>query len=377
MALLPSISLLPANLQSPICFPMHAISKALRMALSHHGPLHPTHHRIQVLPTLYQPALTTSPQTRRHTHNPRAFSNLDLDLDPKSKYHRLRLREPEDLVTGFETLLHLLRNPAAAQHGLRKDPEPSNETRALPEADVRNLETAIAQAGFTEGDEPQKLPKILLQDPAGRKMSVTRHFSSFRHALTPSTNRLSPRNSNPWPSTTWASTTPPAPAFSLVPLLRRTTAQAVSPHLPNLRKITFLPDHDSPENAGVHYIPESYFHRIDLVRRLPALKSVAVTLATWNIEAGTPPPPRSANYEEDPLHALADARGGPVLPHRRRQGFADEEYKEAWAEERAALDVRLELPPHDISLMDFPELRRLGAGPHALCFLVRGIGLNR
>ncbi|KAJ6139063.1 hypothetical protein N7471_005549 [Penicillium samsonianum] len=33
-----------------------------------------------------------------------------------------------------------------------------------------------------------------------------------------------------------------------------------------------------------------------MVRKLPAIESVAFKLATWSNEAGTPPPPRSANY---------------------------------------------------------------------------------
>ncbi|OJJ96513.1 hypothetical protein ASPACDRAFT_1859195 [Aspergillus aculeatus ATCC 16872] len=70
------------------------------------------------------------------------------------------------------------------------------------------------------------------------------------------------------------------------------------PYLRNLQKFTFLPDHDLPDNDGLDYILESYYHRINLVRRLPALKSVAFTLATWNNEAGVPSSPEFFNFRE-------------------------------------------------------------------------------
>ncbi|KAJ5718239.1 hypothetical protein N7488_003885 [Penicillium malachiteum] len=71
------------------------------------------------------------------------------------------------------------------------------------------------------------------------------------------------------------------------------------PYLQNLSRIIFLPDDCSSGNDGYYYnIAEDYYHRLNLVRRLPALKSVSFSLASWNNEAGLPPPPKSANYSD-------------------------------------------------------------------------------
>lgn len=70
------------------------------------------------------------------------------------------------------------------------------------------------------------------------------------------------------------------------------------PYLQNLRKVIFLPDENDLVNDGFHYIEASYYHRLNFIRRLPALQSVSFVLATWNNEAGMPPPPKSANYRD-------------------------------------------------------------------------------
>ncbi|PYH76263.1 hypothetical protein BO82DRAFT_209431 [Aspergillus uvarum CBS 121591] len=201
--------------RSASCFPMHFISKALPITVCRHSSLHHARCRLSSLYNHLQVPSATNPVQSRHVH---MVSNMDLG----TKYRQLRICEREDLVTGFETLLHLLRNPATAQHvhhlevrGAREvtdreDPDfqrPPSETQELAEVDILNLRT-------------------------------------------------------------------------------------------DLRKAIFLSDQDSPENDELHYIPESYYHRINLVRRLPALESIAFTLATWNNEAGIPPPSRSANYSE-------------------------------------------------------------------------------
>lgn len=55
----------------------------------------------------------------------------------------------------------------------------------------------------------------------------------------------------------------------------------------------------------------------------------------------------------------------------------DLQYEELWDGEMAELDTSLETVPWDISLKDFPKLKRLSVGVHSLCFLARGIGPNR
>lgn len=89
-------------------------------------------------------------------------------------------------------------------------------------------------------------------------------------------------------------------AYALLSLLRRAnTARGALPYLQNLKEIIFLPDKYSPGNDGFHYnICEAYHDRLNLVRRLPALESVSFMIASWNNEAGNPPPPKSANYSD-------------------------------------------------------------------------------
>lgn len=66
--------------------------------------------------------------------------------------------------------------------------------------------------------------------------------------------------------------------------------------LPNLRNISFHPD--ATLNESTEYMEDPYYHRLNMVRKLPAVEPVAFKLATWSNEAGTPPPPRSANYSK-------------------------------------------------------------------------------
>ena len=72
--------------------------------------------------------------------------------------------------------------------------------------------------------------------------------------------------------------------------------------LQNLKEIIFLSDKYSPGNDGFHYnICEDnhdLVRRLHLVRRVPALESVSFMIASWNNEAGNPPPPKSANYSD-------------------------------------------------------------------------------
>lgn len=98
---------------------------------------------------------------------------------------------------------------------------------------------------------------------------------------------------------------------SLLSLLRRAnSARGALPYLQNLKEIIFLPDNCSVCNDGFHYnLREDYHDRLNLVRRLPALKSVSFMIASWNNEAGNPPPPKSANYSDISFtHSNVDER---------------------------------------------------------------------
>ena len=92
-----------------------------------------------------------------------------------------------DLENPFQTLLFFLKNPAIAGqlrhlevHGgwtveIDRDLDfiiPPKEPRQLGLEDLERLKTTIKKAGFTEGNEPQMLLHILLQNPSGQSMYV-------------------------------------------------------------------------------------------------------------------------------------------------------------------------------------------------------------
>ena len=66
--------------------------------------------------------------------------------------------------------------------------------------------------------------------------------------------------------------------------------------LQNLRSISFHPD--DVLNQGTTYVQESYFSRLNIVRKLPAVESVSFTLAMRDDDPGLPLPPRCANYSK-------------------------------------------------------------------------------
>ncbi|CAI7592875.1 unnamed protein product [Penicillium glandicola] len=55
---------------------------------------------------------------------------------------------------------------------------------------------------------------------------------------------------------------------------------------------------DDKLNEFHEYVGDPYYHRLNMVRKLPAVESVAFKLVAWSNEAGIPPPPRSANYSK-------------------------------------------------------------------------------
>lgn len=78
-------------------------------------------------------------------------------------------------------------------------------------------------------------------------------------------------------------------------LYRASTSTESVSYCQNLRNINFHPD--DKLNEFNEYVEDPYYHRLDMVRKLPAIESVAFKLVTWSNEAGIPPP-RSANYSK-------------------------------------------------------------------------------
>ncbi|KAJ5557183.1 hypothetical protein N7494_001098 [Penicillium frequentans] len=382
-------------------------------------------------------------------------------MGDREKYRRLRLGVGDDLETGFQTLLFLMKNPEIAEyvrhlevhgrrsvsHGFEFDfNSPPDNLRELDLDDLKRLKVAIQTAGFTEGNEPQSVLHMLLQ-PYGRDLRDSSHLChmAFKQALAALLIAISPQLESlavfhvGEPSSETKS-------FALLTMLRRANRNSESiPYLQKLNRIIFLPDDCSVGSDGFWYnIAEDYHHRLNLVRRLPALKSVSFSVASWNNEAGLPPPPKSANYsdisfthsnlaESDMCYIIDSSKalrkftytiGGRAQPeggkasvtltpivrslwrHRHcleeldldvedniswgelygNEGLEstegidmdeDTEYEEVWEGEMSELDMKLETPPRNISLVDFPNLRSLSLGVHTLCFLARGIGPDR
>ncbi|KAK9848262.1 hypothetical protein MYU51_016833 [Penicillium brevicompactum] len=233
------------------------------------------------------------------------------------------------------------------------------------------------------------------------------------------------------------------PRSTLKSLFQRAAKSGVS-CLQNLRSISFHPD--DVLDQGTTYVQESYFSRLDIVRKLPAIESVSFTLAMRDDDPGLPLPPRCANYSKIqidhsciPEHDLCRIiespmtlenfvftvggrkypEGGiPILGmtpllrslwlhrhtleeldldmeyHATWQEFYDpdyqldedeglDEYEQECYEEQYASEI-LELAaqepearPSCISLKDFPKLKRLSLGAHALCHFARGVGSNQ
>ncbi|OOQ86319.1 hypothetical protein PEBR_21869 [Penicillium brasilianum] len=236
-------------------------------------------------------------------------------MENRQNYRQLQLGVGNDLETGFQTLLFLMKNPEIAGylrhlevHGSRSVSDgldvdfntPPDEPRELELDDLERLKAAIERAGFTEGNEPQMVLHMLQQRQA-RNLLDTSHFChmAFKQALAALLIATSPQLESlavfhvGEPSSE-------AEGLALLTMLRRANKNPDSiPYLQHLRQIIFLPDDCSGGNDGFYYnIAEDYHHRLNLVRRLPALKSVSFSLASWKNEAGLPPPPKSANYSE-------------------------------------------------------------------------------
>ncbi|KAJ5720594.1 uncharacterized protein N7483_008528 [Penicillium malachiteum] len=298
--------------------------------------------------------------------------------------------------------------------------KPPDEPRQLEPDDLERLKAIIRRAGFIEGNEPQAVLHMLLQ-PRTRDLLNPSHLChmAFKQALAALLIAISPKLETlaifhiGEPSSKTKD-------FALLTMLRRANRTPYPiPYLQNLNRIIFPPDECSSGNDGFYYnIAEDYYHRLNLVRRLPALMSVSFSLVSWNNEAGLPPPPKSANYsdisfthsnlagnESDMCHILDSSKalhkstytiGGRAYPeggkvsvsltsiirclwrhrHHLEELDLDVEDNVSWGEIYGNESFKLESTEgidrdEDI---EYEELRSLSLGVHTLCFLARGIG---
>lgn len=141
-------------------------------------------------PTLRNFVSKRSWTKRINVSSKRQYTHIVRNTEDREKYRRLRLGVGDDLETGFQTLLFLIKNSEIAEHvrhlevhgrrsmsqGLDFDfNNPPDDPRELELDDLERLKAAIKTAGFTEGNEPQLVLHMLLQS-YGRDLYVNCSF---------------------------------------------------------------------------------------------------------------------------------------------------------------------------------------------------------
>ncbi|KAJ5366550.1 hypothetical protein N7541_000491 [Penicillium brevicompactum] len=358
------------------------------------------------------------------------------DVSNRQKYHVFQIGRGKQnftaqLQAGQDMLLEILATPTLASY-LRRIILFGNEQgsgisphetdviqRAFSPEDITRIKQALTKAGIEDPSDRESILAILKQDPVCFSSPSSPEAIKFKDVLV----------------MMLAANAPNLEFLSLYPLnMPRST----------LKSISFHPD--DVLNQGTTYVQESYFSRLDIVRKLPAIESVSFTLAMRDDDPGLPLPPRCANYSKIqidhsciPEHDLCRIiespmtlknfvftvggrnypEGGiPILGmtpllrslwlhrhtleeldldmeyHATWQEFYDpdyqldedeglDEYEQECYEEQYASEI-LELTaqepetrPSCISLKDFPKLKRLSLGAHALCHFARGVGSNQ
>ncbi|CAG8887800.1 unnamed protein product [Penicillium egyptiacum] len=233
------------------------------------------------------------------------------EVSNQQKYHKLQLgrerREQkftDQLQAIQDMLLEMLADPSLADylhhlvmHGSDMSPgaygrssEPIPQRPFSPE-NIDRLKQAIHKAGIQENQDRESMLSSILQDPTHFRNDGSPEPVEFKDALV----------------TLLVANAPNLQSLSMFPLHgaknrlmallhRASNAPSPVPYCQNLRKVNFHPD-DSL-NEGTEYVPEPYYHRLNLVRKLPAIESVVFKLAAWDNNAGVPLPPRCANYSK-------------------------------------------------------------------------------
>ncbi|KAJ5712733.1 hypothetical protein N7493_009201 [Penicillium malachiteum] len=326
-------------------------------------------------------------------------------IEDIQKYRHLKIGVENNLETGFQTLLFLLESPALAGnlrhlevHGTRNVSDngldvdfnrPPDDPRQLELDDLERLKAAIRRAGFIKGNESQAVLHMLLLRPHTRDLSgfshSVSHCMAFKQALAALLIAMSPQLESIaiFHVGEASSEIENFPLLTMLQRANRTPSSVSIPYLQNLSRIIFLPDDCSSGNDGFYYnIAEDYYHRLNLVRRLPALNDISFTHSNL------------AENESEMCHIINSSKmlrkftytiGGRAQPEggsakgidKDELQVEDIEYEEVWEGEMDELDMELETPPNTgISLADFSKLRSLSLGIHTLCFLARGIGPN-
>ncbi|KAJ5960550.1 uncharacterized protein N7479_007700 [Penicillium vulpinum] len=228
------------------------------------------------------------------------------EVSNRQKYHKLKLgRQFKDqLHARQDMLLEMLVNPSLAGYlhhlviygsdmspgawGSSSEPIPQ---RSFSPEDINRLKQAIEKADIQETQDRESMLSTILQDPTQFRSNLELESVEFTDVLV----------------TLLVANAPNLQSLSMFPLhgaknrlmalLRRASnAPSLVPYCQNLRDIHFHPDESM--NEGTEYVADPYYHRLNLVRKLPAIESVSFKLAAWDNDAGFPLPPRCANYSK-------------------------------------------------------------------------------
>ncbi|KAF7529233.1 hypothetical protein PCG10_007943 [Penicillium crustosum] len=235
----------------------------------------------------------------------------------RQKYHQLKFgREklPQThgavLQAGLDTLLAILRFPSLGDYLRRVDlygtgmieftSDFSTQNSVLSPEDINRLKQAILGAGFQNTQERESILFMLSRNPANFECDSDEEALQFKDALITLLVAAAPNleSISMYPLLEYIRS-PSTGDYERVNLLQRLIYRASTesvPYCQNLRNFSFHPDDKLNERS--EYVEDPYYHRLNMIRELPAVETVAFKLVTWSNDAGIPPPPRSANYSK-------------------------------------------------------------------------------
>ncbi|KAJ6035183.1 uncharacterized protein N7446_009942 [Penicillium canescens] len=207
----------------------------------------------------------------------------------QSKFGREKYPQTHEAVlqAGLDTLLAILRTPCLGDYLRRVDLYGTGmiEFCASPE-EIDRLKQAILGAGFQDAQERESILSMLSRNPAKFQSDSSTEALQFKDAfitlLVAAAPNLEFISMHPLLEYIRSSS---AGNYERVNLLQRLCCRASA-------SADFHPD--DKLNESNEYVEDPYYHRLNMVRKLPAVES----LVTWSNEAGIPPPPRSVNYSK-------------------------------------------------------------------------------
>ncbi|KAJ5556520.1 hypothetical protein N7494_000435 [Penicillium frequentans] len=240
------------------------------------------------------------------------------DVRNRQKYHQIKFGRKESLQAhkavlqvGLGTLLAILRNPSLGDYvrrvelygtGMIDFDKNSNQDSVLTPEDIDKIKQAILRAGFQDALERESILSMLLRNPAEFQSLSSMETLQFKDALITLLVAASPNleSMSMYPLVDYIRS-PSTGDYERVNLLQKFLCQASAsaesvPYCQNLRNFSFYPDETL--NQYNEYVEDPYYDRLNMIRRLPAVESLAFKLVTWSNEAGIPPPTRSANYSK-------------------------------------------------------------------------------